>query len=123
MEQVTSAEWSVLEYLWTHSPASGREVSRALAESVGWSRSTTLTMLRRMSEKGLIACSLQDGMNVYSPLLSRDAATQSQTQSFLQRIYHGSISSMLSAFTQKQSLTQKEIDELFAILMEVQPRD
>ena len=56
MEQVTSAEWSVLECLWEESPRTGRDAVAYLDHHIGWSRSTTLTMLRRMTEKGLISC-------------------------------------------------------------------
>ena len=55
---LTPAEWQLMECLWEKSPRSGREAVDDLRERAGWSRSTTLTMLRRMSEKGLIAISL-----------------------------------------------------------------
>lgn len=123
MEQVTAAEWSVLECLWEEAPRTGRAAVEYLEASVGWSRSTTLTMLRRMTEKGLIVCQVQDGVNRYTPLVSREAASHSQTRSFLDRVYHGSIGMMLSAFTKKEALTQAQIDELYEILKEAKPHD
>lgn len=113
---LTPAEWHVMECLWQRAPRTGREATEYLSQQVGWSRSTTLTMLRRMCEKGLIHCQEVNGMNTYSPLLRQEDATILETRSFLQRVYHGSISMMLSAFAQKQPLTQQEIDELYAIL-------
>ncbi|MBE6981808.1 MAG: BlaI/MecI/CopY family transcriptional regulator [Ruminococcaceae bacterium] len=123
MEQVTAAEWSVLECLWEEAPRTGRAAVEYLEASVGWSRSTTLTMLRRMTEKGLIACQVQDGVNRYTPLVSREAVSHSQTRSFLDRVYHGSIGMMLSAFTKKEALTRAQIDELYEILKEAKPHD
>lgn len=120
MEQVhsplTPAEWHVMECLWQHNPCTGREATEYLSRHAGWSRSTTLTMLRRMCEKGLIACEEAKGVNTYSPLLRQEDATLLETQSFLQRVYHGSVSMMLSTFAKKQALTQEEIDALYAIL-------
>lgn len=113
---LTSAEWHVMECLWQHSPCSGREATEFLSSHAGWSRSTTLTMLRRMSEKGLISCDDRDGIKVYSPLIRQEDATIRETQSFLNRVYHGSISMMLSAFTKKHALTDQEISQLYAIL-------
>ena len=119
---LTPAEWSLMECLWASAPCTGREAVEYLASSAGWSRSTTLTMLRRMTEKGLIACEERDGVNTYSPLIAREDATQSQTRDFLNRVFGGSVSMMLSAFTKKQALSQEEIDALYAILKEAEQK-
>lgn len=115
---LTTAEWYVMECLWQQAPCTGREVTEYLQRHAGWSRSTTLTMLRRMREKDLIACHEVNGINTYSPLLRQEDATLLETQSFLQRVYHGSVSMLVSTFAKKQPLTQQELDELYAILQE-----
>lgn len=122
-ENLTPNEWYVMECLWEKGCCTGREAVEYLQGTAGWSRSTTLTMLRRMTEKGLILCREENGLLVYTPLLDRDAATHRETSSFLSRVYHGSISMMVSAMTQKERLTQKEIDELYAILKEAETHD
>ena len=119
---LTNAEWYVMECLWQHAPCTGREATEYLAAHAGWSRSTTLTMLRRMCEKALIACEEIDGIKSYIPLIRQEDATLQETQSFLSRVYHGSVSMMLSAFTQKQPLTDSEIQELYAILDKAKER-
>ena len=116
---LTGAEWYVMEVLWQHNHCTGRKAVEQLTQSAGWSRSTTLTMLRRMTEKGLIGCEEKNGVLTYSPLVSQEEATQQETASFLDRVYHGSVSMMLSAFTRKQPLTPEEIEELYAILDEM----
>ena len=117
---LTPTEWHLMECLWERSPRTGREAVEHMTKSVGWSRSTTLTMLRRMSDKGLIRCSEQAGVKVYAPLLRREDAVQQETEDFLGRVYHGSLSLMMSAMTKKQRLSQAEIDELYGILEEAQ---
>ena len=113
---LTPTEWQLMECLWAKSPCTGRAATEYLSEHVGWSRSTTLTMLRRMKEKGLIACTDLNGVKAYSPLINRDDAVLHETEDFLSRVYHGSVSMMMSAITQKQELSKDEIDELYAIL-------
>lgn len=120
---LTPNEWYVMECLWNKGQCTGREAVEQLQKSVGWSRSTTLTMLRRMTEKGMIACREENGLLVYTPLLDRADATQRETDSFLSRVYHGSVSMLVSAIAQKQALSQKELDELYAILKEAERRD
>ena len=112
----TPTEWKLMECLWEQSPRTGREATEYLAKHVGWSRSTTLTMLRRMSEKGSILCEERDGIKVYSPLVPRDQAVLQETEDFISRVYKGSVSMMMTALTERKKLSQKEIDELYAIL-------
>lgn len=122
-DNLTPNEWYVMECLWEKGLCTGREAVEYLRKSAGWSRSTTLTMLRRMTEKSMIACRQEDGLLVYSPLMDRTAATVRETDSFLSRVYQGSVSMLVSAMAQKQPLSQKEIDELYAILKEAENRD
>ena len=61
-----------------------------------------------------------DGVKVYSPCLRREEAAQRETGNFLNRVYKGSVSMMMSAITQKQELTREEIDELYAILRQAE---
>lgn len=117
---LTNPEWNLMECLWEASPRTGREAADYLREHAGWTQSTTLTMLRRMAEKGLVKCEEQDGMKGYSPLIKREAAVMRETDDFLNRVYKGSVSMMMSAITKKQELTREEIDELYTILREAE---
>ena len=125
-KNLTPTEWHLMECLWEHAPRTGREAAEYMAVSQGWSRSTTLTLLRRMTAKGFIDCHEEKGVNVYAPLLERSDAAVRETDSFLSRVYRGSVSTLLSAVTQRQSLTKQEIDELYDIIRraeEVQRHD
>ncbi len=114
--RLTPTEWHLMECLWEHAPRTGREATEYMAKNVGWNRSTTLTMLRRMTEKGFICCDETSGIKSYSPLIFREEAAFQETEDFLGRVYHGSLSLMLSAMTEKAALSRSEIDELYDIL-------
>lgn len=120
---LTHAEWYLMEALWESAPLTGREMVEKMEASQHWNRSTTLTMLRRMTEKGQLRCDEREGLKVYSPLIDRESALMEETDSFLNRAYHGSISLMVSALTKKQSLSKEEIDELYAILRSAEGKE
>lgn len=120
---LTNAEWNLMECLWEESPRTGRDATDCMQRHVGWTRSTTLTMLRRMTEKGLVRCEEKDGMKVYSPLVRRDDAVIKETDDFLNRVYKGSVSLLMSAITKKQELTKEEIEELYSILREAEVKE
>ena len=120
---LTNAEWNVMDCLWEKAPQSGREIIDTLKERVGWSKSTTLTMLKRMTEKKLISCESDQKLRMYSPCIDRDDAVKKETESFLKRVYKGSVSLMVSAMTQKQELSEDEIRELYEILKQCQANE
>ncbi len=113
---LTSAEWSVMECLWASSPQTGRQVVQTMESQQGWTRSTTLTLLRRMESKGAISSDTCDGLKAFSPMISREETALQETEHFLGRVYQGSLSMMVSALTRKQSLSPTEIQELQDIL-------
>jgi len=116
MKELSEAEWNLMESLWEHSPKVGSQIVADMVNRTGWRRSTTLTMLRRMTEKGLISCMDNGQMKEYAPLLERETAVKKETESFLDRVYHGSISMLLSGFVERQRLSPEELSELRQIL-------
>lgn len=109
------SEWLVMEYLW-EKPHTLMELVAALGTSVGWSKSTVATVVRRMEEKGIISYAEQGRTKIFAPALSREDVTARETKSLLQRAYNGSIGMLVNAMVQNNSLTKEDIDELYAIL-------
>ena len=117
---LTAAEWSVMECLWEKSPRTGREVTQYLEEKSGWNRSTTLTLLSRLEAKGAVTGNSEGSKKTFSAALKREDAAMHETEDFLSRVYHGSLSMMVSSLTKKQALPQTEIDKLYAMLKELE---
>ena len=120
---LTEAEWTVMECLWEHSPRTGRETVVCLEGKMGWSRSTTLTLLRRLEEKGAVAGDTEGTIKTFRPMIAREDAALQETENLLERAYKGSLSLLVSSLTKKQSLPQREIDELYAILREMEGKN
>lgn len=117
---LTAAEWSVMECLWEKSPRTGREVTQYLEEKLGWNRSTTLTLLSRLEAKGAVTGNSEGSKKTFSAALKREDAAMHETEDFLSRVYHGSLSMMVSSLTQKQALPKSEIDKLYAMLKDLE---
>ena len=113
---LTEAEWAVMECLWDKSPRTGRETVDCLKEKTNWSRSTVLTLLGRLEDKGAVAADASKGLKQFSPIISREEAAVQETESLLDRAYKGSLSLLVSSLTKRQKLTKQDVDELYAIL-------
>ena len=117
---LTEAEWNIMECLWEQNPKTGREIVKQLQVQKGWSRSTILTLLRRLEEKEAVGSESTGALKQFYQLITRESAAMQETKDFLQRVYNGSLGMMVSAFTKKQNLSKSEIDELYAILNELE---
>lgn len=114
--KLTSSEWNVLNCLWEQSPRTVMQIVNELEKTVGWHRSTTITTLRRMEEKGLLRGEQAGRGTSYIPLVNREQAEIAETRTFLDRVYRGSVGMMMSAMAQRRELSREEIAELRAIL-------
>lgn len=114
---VSNGEWIIMELLWVK-PHTLMELVTELHASVGWSKSTVATMIRRMSQKGIVNYTEQGRAKIFTPALTREEVSVQETQSLLQRAYHGSIGLLVSTMAQKNSLTAADIEELSRILEE-----
>ena len=116
---VAPSEWSIMELLW-ETPRTLMELVSTLSETVGWSKSTVTTMVRRMTEKGLINYDTDGRTKLFRATVSREDVVAQETDSLLTRAYQGSLGLMLSAMVSSKRLTKSDIDELYAILKEAE---
>ena len=112
---LTPGEWRVMECLWT-GPKTLMELVRTLKDSAGWAKSTVTTMVRRMEDKGLIGYETAGRAKVFRPLLAREDAAAAETDSLLERAFHGSVGLLVSSLVERSSLSQADIEELYSIL-------
>lgn len=114
--KVTNSEWYVMNYLWKRSPLSLMQLVPLLKESVGWSKSTCATMVRRMTEKGLIGYEENGKTKYFFPKVQKQEVIVQETRDFLQRIYDGSVGMLVSALVRQDDLSADDIRELQEIL-------
>lgn len=110
MEKLTEGEWKLMELLWAGAPVNSTQlVARSRAE-LGWSKSTTYTVLRRLCHKG--ACANVEA--TVTPRITRDQALQAQGEAL--RRQAGGLSPLLTAFFSGRTITREEAEELKALI-------
>ena len=114
--RLTGTEWAVLDCLWEKAPQTMTQLARALSAREGWAKGTTTTVLKRMTDKGLLTCTQEGRARQYAPAVDRRAAVVGETRSFLRRVGRGSVELLMSAATQPEELSQEELDALYDIL-------
>lgn len=113
---IHSSEWKVMECIWEHEPVSIMQVVKFLQEKSGWSKSTIITMIKRLQKKGIIGYKENGRSKVLYTLVSREEIALSETDTLLEKVFHGSISLMLNTLLNEKSITAEERAELIDIL-------
>lgn len=113
---LSDSEWKLMNRLWDRAPMTITELTAALREDTGWTKNTIITMLARLEAKGAVRHEEGVRAKQYSPCLAREDAAQAETESFLGKVYGGSLGLMMSALVDSRKLTEADIAELSAIL-------
>lgn len=115
-KQIYESEWKLMEYLWEGAPRTLMDIVHAMAERVGWAKSTVTTMVTRMEGKGLLRYETQGRTKKFYPTLSREEAMNAEADTLLDKAFHGSAGLLVSSFIRRSKLTQQELDTLYELL-------
>lgn len=113
---LSEGEWRLMKLLWDSAPCTVSQLVEAMKDSTGWTKSTIFIMLQRLAEKGAVCREEGGARKLYYPLLEQGLAEQQETQSFLSRVYDGSLGMMVSTMVGRQALTNDDIEQLYEIL-------
>ena len=113
---LSDSEWRLMNRLWDRSPMTITELTAALREDTGWTKNTIITMLSRLEAKGAVRYEEGGRAKQYFPTVDREDAARAETESFLSKVYGGSLGLMVSNLVESHALTEADIAELSAML-------
>lgn len=112
--KISDAELEILEVLWTAGTAlNANEIRARLNEKKDWERTTVLTLIRRLLDKGVITQEKQE-VYYYTPLVERSAYVKEETKSFLNKFFKGNAKNLAAALIEDEDLSRDDIEELRA---------
>lgn len=100
------------ELVWQHEPLSSGDLVKLCREALNWKKSTTYTVLKKLCEKGIF----QNENSLVTSLISREDYMSGQSRQFVEESFEGSLPAFLSAFSSGRKLTEKEVQEIQAML-------
>ena len=113
---LSAGEWRIMERLWDRHPQTLTELVRVLGADIGWIKSTIVTMVGRLEAKGAVTRTEGGRARLYAPAVPRERAALEETESLLHRVYRGSVGMMVNTLADGRGLTDRDIEELSAVL-------
>lgn len=114
--QISDAEWTVMNLIWSSSPIEAAEVIDRVAAANGWSPATVKTMLHRLVRKGALNAEQVGKKYLYRPAVRRDACVRQASRSFLDRVFGGDATPALIQMVKSARLSAQDVAEIKALL-------
>ena len=110
--QIFESEYRFCLILWEQEPVNSTRLVELCKERLGWSKATTYTDIRRLSERGV----LKNENATVTSLVSREQAEVSQEEELVEKTFQGSMPAFIAAFSRSRKLTKQEVDQLKALI-------
>ena len=110
--KVFESEYRFCLILWEHEPVKSSELVALCREKLGWKPTTTYTVIRRLSERGV----LKSENTVVTSLVSKDEIQASELNEMVEKTFEGSLPAFIAAFTKHRKLSDSEIDAVQAMI-------
>ena len=106
--KVFESEYRFCLILWEHEPVRSSELVALCREQLGWKPTTTYTVIKRLSERGI----LKNDHSIVSALVTKDEVQTAEINELVEKKFEGSLPAFVAAFTRHQNITEEEIDEV-----------
>ena len=104
--KVFESEYRFCLILWDNEPIKSSELVGLCREKLGWKPTTTYTVIKRLSERGI----LKNENTAVSSLVSKDEVQAAEINEMVEKTFEGSIPAFIAAFTKHQKISEKELD-------------
>lgn len=110
--KVFESEYRLCLILWENEPVRSSELVQLCRERLGWKPTTTYTVIKRLSERGV----LKNENSVVTSLVSKDQVQAAEIDELVEKTFEGSLPAFVAAFTKHRRLSAKEVDEVQAMI-------
>lgn len=106
--KIHESEYRFCLIMWEHEPVTAAELAKLCQTQLGWKRTTTYTVIKRLGERGV----LKNENGTITSLVSREEAQACGIDELVEKKFMGSLPAFIAAFTKRQDMSEDELDEV-----------
>lgn len=110
--KVFESEYRMCLILWENEPIRSAKLAELCKEQLGWSRTTTYTVIRRLSDRGVV----QNNKTIVTSLVPKEEIQLREMDELMEKTFENDLSAFVSAFARRQNLSDKDAAELNTLL-------
>ena len=106
------AETQFAEIIWEHEPIASGELSKLAEEKLNWKKTTSFTVIKRLSERGII----QNQKGIVTALISKEEFFARHSEQYVEETFGGSLPAFMAAFSTRRKLSDREVEEMKSLI-------
>ena len=110
--KVFESEYRFCLILWRHEPINSTQLARLCKEELGWSRTTTYTVIKRLRDRGIV----KNEHATVTSLVSKEEVQAAEMDELMSKTFEGSLPAFLAAFARNQALSPEEAEAIRQII-------
>lgn len=110
--KIHESEYRFCLIMWEHEPIAASQLVKLCQEQLGWKRTTTYTVIKRLGERGV----LKNNNSIITSLVSKDEAQASEIDELVEKKFEGSLPAFIAAFTKHQDMSEDDLDEVQSMI-------
>ena len=110
--KIFESEYRFCLILWEHQPINSSELAKLCKQKLDWSKTTTYTVIKRLSERGVV----KNENTIVTALISKEEAQLSELDELMEKKFEGSLPAFIAAFGRRQELSEEEIQQIRRII-------
>ena len=110
--KIFESEYRFCLILWDNEPVNSTKLVELCKQQLGWSKATTYTVIRRLSERGVV----KNENAVVTALVSKEEAQKARLEEMMEETFEGSLPAFLAAFSKSKKLSKAEADQLRSLI-------
>ena len=110
--KIFESEYRFCLILWEHEPIKSKELVKLCQEILGWKSTTTYTVIKRLSERGIV----KNENTIVTSLVSKAQVQEAEIEEMMEKTFEGSLPAFIAAFGRHKKLSQEEIEEIQKII-------
>ena len=110
--KIFESEYRFCLILWAEEPIKSTDLAKLCKARLGWSKTTTYTVIKRLSDRGVV----KNENTIVTALISKEEAQLSELDELMEKRFEGSVPAFIAAFGRRQSLSQEEMEEIRRII-------
>ena len=117
MNKISDSELEVMKILWEKGAITSPEIIEEISKSINWSKTTIKTLITRLVNKGAVEQIKKEGkLYIYKPLITEEEYKKSENETFLSKLYKGSVSNMLLNFASENLISKDDLKRILEII-------
>ena len=110
--KIFESEYRFCLILWENEPVNSTKLVELCKQQLGWSKATTYTVIRRLSERGVV----KNENATVTAIISKEQAQKSRLEEMMEETFEGSMPAFIAAFSKSKRLSKNEVDQLKALI-------